>query len=81
MNVYDLARVIGEKKIQKKQQQKRHTHPTHSPDLSIRHVFSQPAKLPQSTQKPRLVSHTLAAKSPQGRGGDEAECLLVAVKS
>lgn len=38
-------------------------------------------KLPQSTQKPRLVSHTLAAKSPQGRGGDEAECLLVAVKS
>lgn len=38
-------------------------------------------KLPQSTQKPRLVSHTLAAKSPQGRGGDEAECLLAAVKS
>lgn len=60
----------------------RHAHPTRSPDLSISHVFSQPEKkLPQSTQKPRLVSHTLAAKSPQGRGGDEAECLLVAVKS
>ena len=59
----------------------RHTHPTRSPDLSISHVFSQPEKnLPQSTEKPRLVSHTLAAKSPQGRGGDEAECLLVTVK-
>lgn len=73
----------------------RHAHPTRSPDLSISRVFSQPEKnkqrnpkkkkkkrkLPQSTQKLRLVSHTLAAKSPQGRGGDEAECLLVAVKS
>lgn len=46
-----------------------------------RHTLIQPAKRPQSTQKPRVVSHTLAAKSPQGRGGDEAECLLVAVKS
>lgn len=35
----------------------------------------------QSTWKPRLVSHTLAAKLPQGRGGDEAECLLATVKS
>ena len=68
------------------------THPSPSP-IAIPHAaqicpsaaclanLKKKKKLPQSTQKPRLVSHTLAAKSPQGRGGDEAECLLVAVKS
>lgn len=38
-------------------------------------------ELPRSTHKPGLVSHTLAAEAPQGRGGDEAEWLLEAVKS
>lgn len=55
--------------------------PRGSPDLSVCGAFRQPAQLPRWTRKPRRVSHTLAAQSAQGRGGDEAECLLAAVKS
>lgn len=61
--------------------QTRHTHPTRSPDLSISHVFTQPEKKQKKNCPNQHGSRgTLAAKSPQGRG-DEAECLLVAVKS
>lgn len=81
LNRTRVIRILIQKvKFRYKPNVTRRSHPTlaPNPDLSVSFVCSKTAKLPQSTQTPELVSHTLAAKSPQGRGGDEAECILVA---